>query len=70
MHDPRARVIVYAVTRRDVNALADVLDGLPYYSDSGTAEEKTEQLQRWVDGSRTVMVATGAFGLGVDYPSV
>lgn len=70
VQEERARVIVYASTRGEVDVLAQALDGLPYYSDSGGAEEKAEHLQRWVDGSTRVMVATSAFGPGVDYPSV
>ena len=68
--EERARVIVYTSTRRAVDVLAEALDGLAYYSDSGTMKEKGEQLQRWVDGCQRVMVATSAFGPGVDYPCV
>jgi hypothetical protein len=42
-------------------------DRVTNYSDSGTMEEEGEQFQQRVDGLKRVMVATSAFGPGVDY---
>jgi ATP-dependent DNA helicase RecQ len=41
-----------------------------YYSDSGTVQEKATVLERWRSGARRVVMATSAFGMGVDYGHV
>ena len=68
--DPRARAIVYTGTRHEADELAGLLRCETYYSDSGTPEEKTEVLTRWIQGASRTIVATSAFGTGIDYPSV
>ena len=70
MQDERARVIVYTLTRKEADAVAEALDGLRYYSDSGSVEEKAAALQQWVDGVKKIVVATSAFGVGVNYAHV
>lgn len=70
VEDERARVIIYVLTRAEVDVVAEALNGLRYYSDSGTVDEKAAFLQQWVDGVPKIMVATSAFGPGVNYPCV
>ena len=63
-------MIVYTLTREVANEIAAALGVDTYYSDSGTVDEKAAVLTRWMDGSRRAVVATSAFGMGVDYPRV
>ena len=66
-----ARAIVYVQTRAMARYIAKLLDSLAFYSDSGTSEEKAGVLARWRSGeSGRTIIATGAFGAGIDYPSV
>ena len=68
--EKEARVIVYTLSREEADVIADAVGGSVYYSDSGTDAEKAASLDRWRNGESVVMVATSAFGMGVDYPSV
>jgi hypothetical protein len=68
--EKEARLIVYTLGREEADVIADAVAGLVYYSDSGTEAEKAASLDRWRAGEFLVMVATSAFGMGVDYPSV
>lgn len=69
-NEKEARVIVYTLSREEADVIAGAVGGLIYYSDSGTDAEKTVSLNQWRAGEFLVMVATSAFGMGVDYPSV
>lgn len=68
--DVTARVIVYVLSRRVADEIATALGVDAYYSDSGTTDEKAAMLSRWLEGRHRVIVATSAFGMGVDYPRV
>ena len=68
--DPTARIIIYTLTREVAAEIAAALEIDAYYSDSGTVDEKAAVLTRWLDGSHQAVVATSAFGMGVDYPRV
>jgi superfamily II DNA helicase RecQ len=68
--DSAARVIVYTQTRQTAADIAGALGVDAYYSDSGTTDEKAAVLSRWINGVHRVVVATSAFGMGVDYPRV
>lgn len=68
--DPTARLLVYTMTRATADEMSEQLSCPKYYSDSGNAEEKQAATRTWRDGASKVMVATSAFGMGVDFPSV
>ena len=70
VQDPKSRVIVYVATRHEADDYADALQGLRFYSDSGNESDKVAELRQWFQGASKVMVATSAFGAGVDYPHV
>jgi len=67
--------IVYAGTRRQVDELAEKLAGalgepvLAYHAGLGRSE-RAEAQRRFMDGEVDVVVATNAFGMGVDKPDV
>ncbi|ERF71905.1 hypothetical protein EPUS_09389 [Endocarpon pusillum Z07020] len=65
-----ARVIVYAQSRGEADQVSQRLSCPVYYSDSGSSEEKEEAFEQWRRGTSRVIVATSAFGMGVDYPHV
>ena len=66
--------IVYCLSRRKVDETATWLaaqgiSALPYHAGMG-AEERREHQQRFVRSDAIVMVATIAFGMGIDKPDV
>lgn len=67
-------VIVYAATRRTVEHWHDVLsrEGLScgYYHGGLDAEARNHAQSRWLSGETPVLVATNAFGMGIDKPDV
>jgi ATP-dependent DNA helicase RecQ len=67
--------IVYCSTRREVDMVYAWLRrfGIPshrYHAGMTAAERNTEQERFMRSGHRTVMVATNAFGLGIDKPDI
>jgi len=73
--DPENRpAIVYCGTRRDTDEVAEALRGggrraLAYHAGM-EAEERTRTQQRFMEGEAEVIVATNAFGMGVDKADV
>ncbi len=66
--------IVYCLSRRRVDETADWLqrqglDALPYHAGLSAEERRTHQ-QRFVSDDGVIMVATIAFGMGIDKPDV
>ncbi len=66
--------IVYARSRRKVRELAGMLAGrgisADFYHAGLEAEEKELRQNRWKEDACRVMVATNAFGMGIDKPDV
>ncbi|MDE6536362.1 MAG: RecQ family ATP-dependent DNA helicase [Muribaculaceae bacterium] len=66
--------IVYVRSRRKTREIAETLiaSGIPadYYHAGLAPEDKDLKQQRWKDGESRVMVATNAFGMGIDKPDV
>lgn len=66
--------IVYVRSRKRTRELADVLcrHGISadYYHAGLEPEDKNRRQNAWKDGSVRVMVATNAFGMGIDKPDV
>ena len=66
--------IVYCTTRRTVEKLADRLEGaglsVARYHGGMDAEERDRAQSAFIEGRKRVMVATNAFGMGVDKPDV
>jgi ATP-dependent DNA helicase RecQ len=66
--------IVYCQTRRSVKEVARVLlaNGLRcgIYHGGLSAEERSQSLRAWLTDKSQIMVATNAFGMGIDKPDV
>jgi ATP-dependent DNA helicase RecQ len=67
-------VLVYAATRREVEQLSDRLNAggiraAAYHAGQAAARREALQ-QRFMGGAIRVMVATSAFGMGIDKPDV
>ena len=66
--------IVYCQTRRSVKEVARVLlaNGLRcgIYHGGLSAEERSQMLRAWLTDKNQIMVATNAFGMGIDKPDV
>ena len=74
LSDERGAVIVYAATRNITESLARILweqghVALPYHAGL-TKERRAETLEKFLQGKARVVVATCAFGMGIDKPDV
>ncbi len=70
----RGSAIVYVRSRKKTQAVADSLTlwGIPatFYHAGLTAQQKEERQEAWMQGEIPVIVATNAFGMGIDKPNV
>jgi ATP-dependent DNA helicase RecQ len=68
------RVIIYCATRKKVEAVAEHLKGrgLPvgYYHAGRTELQRRRAQERYHTGKTPILVATNAFGMGIDHPDV
>lgn len=66
--------IVYVRSRKRTSEIALQLQqagiGATFYHAGLSVEEKNDRQQRWSNGEMRVMVATNAFGMGIDKPDV
>jgi ATP-dependent DNA helicase RecQ len=71
---PTGRVIIYCGTRRTVEDVASSLQskfsGVSYYHAGLSAKERTEVQGQYDSGEVRILVATNAFGMGIDHPDV
>lgn len=66
--------IVYVRSRKKTKLIADELNfrgiSAAYYHAGLDAEDKNDKQNKWKDGETRVIVATNAFGMGIDKPDV
>lgn len=66
--------IVYVRSRKNSVEISDQLNSLgisaTFYHGGISAKEKAQKLQNWRSGGISTMVATNAFGMGIDHPNV
>ncbi len=71
---PDGRVLVYCGTRKQTESLAGALakkfEGVCYYHAGLSSEERTETQKSYIEGRHRILVATNAFGMGIDQPDV
>ncbi|KFY83511.1 hypothetical protein V498_08019, partial [Pseudogymnoascus sp. VKM F-4517 (FW-2822)] len=61
-----AKIIIYSSSIVAIKALGEELGYPTYYADVGSKAEKKQIRQRWESGEERVVVASNAFGLGID----
>ncbi len=66
--------IVYCQTRRETKEIARLLIAhnlsAGVYHGGMTGEERTQKLEHWLNNNIRIIVATNAFGMGIDKPDV
>ncbi len=66
--------IIYVRNRRSTIEINNYLNSknfsATFYHGGITHKEKQERLQQWLNGEKQIMVATTAFGMGIDKPNV
>jgi ATP-dependent DNA helicase RecQ len=66
--------IVYCQTRKSVKDLAQLLHAhqlsIGMYHGGLSKDERTKMMREWISGKTKIMVATNAFGMGIDKPDV
>lgn len=66
--------IIYVRNRKSTIEISDQLNslGIPatFYHGGISVKEKAQKLQTWRNGAVSTMVATNAFGMGIDHPNV
>ncbi|OBT79273.1 hypothetical protein VF21_01965 [Pseudogymnoascus sp. 05NY08] len=65
-----AKIIVYGGSIKQTQELSKALGCHQYYCEVGDQEEKGAIIERWQRGDGRLIVATNAFGLGIDAPDV
>ena len=65
-----AKIIVYGGTIERTQELSKALGCYQYYREVGDRDEKGAIMERWQRGNGRLIVATNAFGLGIDAPDV
>ncbi|WP_242095084.1 RecQ family ATP-dependent DNA helicase [Aestuariivivens sediminicola] len=70
----KAPAIIYVRNRRLCSEVSGFLESkkisATFYHGGLTAEEKNNNMTRWLEEQKQVMVATNAFGMGIDKPNV
>lgn len=74
LKNTRGAAIVYVRSRKAVREIADFLNNggfsaIPYHAGMNREEKENNQAQ-WIEGNYRVIVATNAFGMGIDKPDV
>jgi len=71
---PIGRILVYAGTRKDCLTIATALGGsdssVGHYHAGMSTEERLEVQGKYDRGELRILVATNAFGMGIDHPDV
>ncbi len=71
---PEGRVIIYCGTRKVTEQIAENLEtkfnGVGHYHAGLSAKTRTEVQEKYTQGEIRILVATNAFGMGIDQPDV
>lgn len=74
LHNVPGSSIVYVRSRKRTREIADMMRrskiSADYYNGGLSSQERTEKQSNWIRGKTRVMVATNAFGMGIDKPDV
>lgn len=73
-HNPDDRVIIYAGTRKQCESLYDYFfshfNKIAYYHAGLSSDQRDDVQNRYESGQIRILIATNAFGMGVDTPNV
>ncbi len=71
---PTGRILIYCGTRKQTEELARILsskfDRVAHYHAGLSSELRTTIQRAYIDGDSRILVATNAFGMGIDQPDV
>lgn len=71
---PTGRILIYCGTRRVTEELSSTLSnlfaGVDFYHAGLSTEERNRTQQCYIEGTTRILVATNAFGMGIDQPDV
>ncbi len=71
---PQGRIIIYCGTRKVTESLAELLDKnslkWAFYHAGLSAEKRANTQDAYTEGELRILVATNAFGMGIDQPDV
>jgi ATP-dependent DNA helicase RecQ len=71
---PKGRVIVYCGTRKNTEAMAKLIKKhfkkVDFYHAGMSSEDRTRVQESYAAGDIRILVATNAFGMGIDHPDV
>ena len=71
---PKGRIIVYCGTRKSTeevgHQLGRVFQGVAYYHAGMNGDKRTKIQEEYAAGKSRILVATNAFGMGIDHPDV
>ncbi len=71
---PAGRKLIYCGTRKQTEELSKFLgknfDGVDYYHAGLSTADRTRVQEEYIRGQLSIMVATNAFGMGIDQPDV
>ncbi|MDX9731259.1 MAG: ATP-dependent DNA helicase RecQ [Bdellovibrionales bacterium] len=71
---PTGRILIYCGTRKQTEELWGILslkfEGVGFYHAGLNSETRTETQKAYIDGQYRILIATNAFGMGIDQPDV
>lgn len=71
---PQGRILVYCGTRKITAEVAEFLqehfEGVSFYHAGLSEKMRTQRQEAYEDGHYRILVATNAFGMGIDHPDV
>lgn len=71
---PEGKIIIYSGTRKNCEALADEIgekfSDVAFYHAGLSADRRSEVQDQYIEGKIRILVATNAFGMGIDQPDV
>lgn len=74
LQNPTGRILIYCGTRKITEELALTLSpefaGVDYYHAGLSSEVRTRTQESYAAGETRILIATNAFGMGIDHPNV
>lgn len=74
LQNPEGRILIYCGTRKITAEVAEYLeskfDGVSFYHAGLSGATRTKRQEAYEDGKFRILVATNAFGMGIDHPDV